>query len=185
MKFMNEKGFTLIELVIVIGILSILALFVLAALNPLEQFKKANDGQRKSDLAQIQRALEQYYQDHGSYPKSSSTYTITDFNGASVAWGGTSGWTPYMDFVPKDPDANRTYIYYTTGGAPQSYLLYASLQRGPNDPQTCQATSTNCMKNPDNVSYCSCPNVPASVDCGANGLHYPCNYGVSSPNTSL
>src|SRR5579872_2213577 len=82
----HQYGFTLIELVISIGILAILAVFALAALNPLQQFAKARDGQRKSDLGQIQRMLEQYYQDHGNYPTSSSSYTITDFNGVNVTW---------------------------------------------------------------------------------------------------
>src|SRR5574338_433612 len=145
----NQKGFTLIELVVVIGILAILAVFVLAALNPLEQFKKARDGQRKSDLASMQRVLEQYYQDHGSYPKSNGAYQITDFNNNAIIWGGTSGWSPYIDLVPKDPDSSRTYVYYTSGNTPQAYKLYASLEVGPNDPQTCKATVTNCINNPD------------------------------------
>ena len=44
-----------------------------------EQFKKADDTKRKSDLAQIQRALEAYYQDFGMYPddnNATSTYKI-------------------------------------------------------------------------------------------------------------
>lgn len=181
----NQKGFTLIELVVTIGILSILSLLVIATLNPLEQFKKARDGNRKSDLAQLQRVLEQYYQDHGSYPQSTgpTAYEIKDFNGNAVVWGGSAGWPPYMNLVPKDPDSTRTYIYYASGTVPQSYKLYANLEVGPNDPQTCKATVTNCINNPTSVAYCSCGGVPAGVTCGVNGNSYPCNYGVSSPNT--
>ncbi len=180
----SNAGFTLIELIIVIGILAILAVFALAALNPLAQFRKARDGERKSDLAQIQRVLEQYYQDHGNYPKSSSSYTITDFNGVSLGWGASGGWSPYMDLVPKDPDSSRTYVYYAPGGSPQSYYLYTSIEQGPNDTQTCKATVSNCINNPESLTYCTCGNVPAAVDCGASGKHHPCNYGVSSPNTT-
>ena|SRR5579859_5298538 len=181
--FLPQNGFTLIELVVVIGILAVLSVFVLATLNPLQQFKKSRDGERKSDLAQIQRALEQYYQDHGSYPKSNATYNITDLNGNTVAWGGASGWSPYMNLVPKDPDSTRTYIYYASGSIPQSYKLYANLEVGPDDPQTCKATVTNCINNPNNVTYCTCGGVPAGVTCGIGSSTYPCNYGVSSPNT--
>lgn len=184
MKYTYQNGFTLIELIVTIGILAVLAVLALATLNPLQQFRKARDGERKSDLAQMQRVLEQYYQDHGSYPKSSVSNTITDFNGNSVVWGGSSGWAPYMNLVPKDPDSSRTYVYYAAGTTPQSYKLFSSLEVGPNDPQTCKADVANCQNNPTSVPYCTCGGVPAGVDCGANGVHYPCNYGVSSPNTT-
>lgn len=180
-----QQGFTLVELVIVIAILAILAVFALAALNPLQQFRKARDGTRKSDLTQIQRALEQYYQDHGNYPPSyTGSYTITDFNGNSVAWGGANGWPPYMNLVPKDVNSDRTYVYYAAGSSPQKYQLYAALEMGPNDPQTCKATVANCQKFPESTVYCTCSGVPVGVNCGANGTNHPCNYGVSSPNTT-
>ena len=56
-------GFTLVELITAIGVLAILVSTVIAVINPLEQFNKAQDAKRKADLAQIQRALEVYYQD--------------------------------------------------------------------------------------------------------------------------
>lgn len=180
----KNNGFTLIELVLVIGILAILAVFVLATLNPLEQFKKARDAQRKSDLGQIQKALEQYYQDHGRYPASSTTGLITDYNGNAITWGGPTGWAPYMNVVPADPDSQRTYVYYSSSAdSYQSYRLYASLERGTSDPQTCTATSTQCIQNPTSVAYCNCPGANTiGANCGTNGGSYPCNYGVTSPN---
>lgn len=189
MKIRNRKkhnksaGFTLIELVISIGILSILATFLIATLNPLQQFEKAHDGQRKSDLSQIKRALEQYYQDHASYPANDGSYQIKDFNGSSVSWGGNAGWQPYMNLVPKDPSSDRQYVYRSTNNG-QTYQLYTALERGPEDPQTCESQSALCKANPDNVSDCNCPNVPSGVDCGTGGAHHPCNFGVTSPNTT-
>src|SRR5260221_2944819 len=87
LRLTAQRGFTLIELVVTIGILAILAVFAIAALNPLDQFRKARDSERKSDLAQMQRVLEQYYQDNGRYPDNGNTYTILDHNGNSVVWG--------------------------------------------------------------------------------------------------
>src|ERR1035437_4099438 len=101
----KNKEFTLIELIISIGILGILAVAALLALNPFAQFQKANDLRRKSDLAQVQRALETYYQDNKSYPASTScnnvNFQIQAVDGSCVAWG--SSWSKYMNLVPKDP----------------------------------------------------------------------------------
>lgn len=172
-----RKGFTLIEMIITIGILGVLASIVLAVVNPLAQFQKSNDARRKGDLSQLQRALEQYYQDHGQYPHSaggtgSPTYSIVDFSKINtnppvgITWG--AQWTPYMNFLPKDPDNNRTYIY-VTDSTWQTYWIYASLERGGKDPEACNKSGT------------ACTNVPSGVTCGTNNV---CNYGVSSPNTT-
>ncbi len=56
----NNKGFTLIELLIVIGIIAILAGIVLVSVNPAQQFGKANDSERKSEVSSIANAVMQY-----------------------------------------------------------------------------------------------------------------------------
>ena len=60
MRTINKKGFTLIELLIVIGIISILAGIVLVAVNPAQQFGKANDSERKSEIGTILSAVYQF-----------------------------------------------------------------------------------------------------------------------------
>ncbi len=64
----SSKGFTLIEILIVIVLLGILAVAVLSAINPLEQIKKARDSGRKSDAAELLNAYERYYTTFGCYP---------------------------------------------------------------------------------------------------------------------
>lgn len=174
----SRRGFTLIEMVISIGVLAILSILVLAMLNPLQQFEKARDAQRKSDVSEIQKALEQFYQDNGKYPTNDTSYHIEDSNNNPISWG--SSWTPYMDVVPQDPDSTRNYVYVSSNNQ-QAYMLYASLERGPLDLSTCKATSANCQNNPTSVQYCACSNVPVGATCGTND---PCNFGVSSPNTT-
>jgi len=51
------RGFTLLELLIVISIIAILSVILIVALNPAETLKKARDTQRISDLASLKTAL--------------------------------------------------------------------------------------------------------------------------------
>lgn len=166
----SQKGFTLIELLIVIGVLGILAAGVLAVLDPLTQIQKANDAKRKSNLAQIQRALESYYQDHGRYPEHTTpAYEIktSDVSEPIKKWG--SEWQPYMNVLPKDKDPYR-YVYASLPDG-QTYYLYASLERNGKDPQSCSKDGSAC-------SGLTVTGVPKEK-CGKT-----CNYGVSSPNVT-
>ena len=159
----RQSGFTLIELITVIAILAIMAIGTIAVLDPFDQFKKASDSRIKSDLAQIQKGLESYYEDKGSYPANSAGYNIVDPNLGTLAWG--SSWSPYMNVLPKDPAAIHNYVYYRLNG--QTYYLYANLVRGNKDPQVCKSDGSKCNNAP--------------TTCGGGSI---CNFGVSSPNTS-
>lgn len=55
----KNQGFTLIEILIVIGLIAVLAGIVLIAVNPLRQFAQARDSQRMSDLNAILNAVGQ------------------------------------------------------------------------------------------------------------------------------
>lgn len=162
-----SKGFTIIELITVIALIGVLSAIAIGLVNPLGQFAKGNDSRRKSDLAQIAKALEQYNSDHGRYPGYSVSYQIVDANPSvgSLAWGST--WPPsYMDSLPKDPSSSKTYVYYSNSDG-QSYWLYSSLDRAVQDPQHCNSDGSKCA------------NAPADATCGS-----VCSYGISSPNTS-
>ena len=64
--FYKRKGFTLIELMVVIAIIGILASIVIVSLNSSKG--NARDTQRKQDLENIQGALEVYYSTNANYP---------------------------------------------------------------------------------------------------------------------
>lgn len=67
-KFLVQKGFTLVELLIVIALISILSVAVLATINPIEQANKAKDSTVQNDAAEVLNAYERYYANNQEYP---------------------------------------------------------------------------------------------------------------------
>lgn len=64
----NNKGFSLLELMLVIGIVVILAATTMVVFNPLEKQREQRDALRVSALTQIANSLELYYADNKQYP---------------------------------------------------------------------------------------------------------------------
>ena len=67
-KTYQAKAFTLIELLIVIGVLGILAAGLLAAVDPFEQLKKARDANNRNAVIELHNAYTRYYATHGNLP---------------------------------------------------------------------------------------------------------------------
>lgn len=64
----SQRGFTMIELLIVISILGILAVAVLSAINPIEQINRGRDTGTRSDAEQMISAIERFNAFQGYYP---------------------------------------------------------------------------------------------------------------------
>lgn len=62
------SGFTLVELLIVISLLGVIALIVIAAINPIEQANRARDTRMKADAAQLISAIDRYFATHSVFP---------------------------------------------------------------------------------------------------------------------
>ena len=119
---------------IVIAILGILATAVISLINPSLQIQKSRDARRKSDLKQIQAALELYRADCGSYPAPAAGNGVpSPLTSASTPVVSPSNCTglnvTYMQAVPKDPK-NTVYYYCTSGcsGPNNGYRIYSCLE---------------------------------------------------------
>ena len=100
----NNSGFTLLELMIVMGIMIILAATSIVIFNPGEKQREQRDALRGAALTQIASTLELYYSDNKKYPAS-----ITDL-------------IPYNSKV-NDADPLGCFYEYTPSVDSSSYKL--------------------------------------------------------------
>ena len=80
----GRQGFTLIELLVVIGVLGILATGLLATIDPLEQFRKGADSNRKTTSLELNNALTRYYSVHNVMPWASVANGGANCNAGAV-----------------------------------------------------------------------------------------------------
>lgn len=94
----QTKGFTLIELLIVVLLIGVLASLAVTVINSGGIREKGRDAQRKSDLGQIQTALELYFSDYRHYPQANSWLRLTGADSMS-----TTISPSHINKVPIDP----------------------------------------------------------------------------------
>ncbi len=93
MLSIRRLGFTMIELLIVIAVLGILAVAVLAAINPIEQINRGRDTGSRSDAEQLLSAIDRYYAGKGYYPWSDGASSLN----TSTFGSGTDALIPLDD----------------------------------------------------------------------------------------
>ena len=114
----QRSGFTIIEILVVIGIIGLLSSIILVGLTSFRQ--RGRDARRVSDLRQVQNALELYYAKNSAYPISG----VGDWEGLGSVLGGAGIG---VDRIAKDPTVGKKY-YYLTDDHGQSYIIGASLE---------------------------------------------------------
>ena len=135
MKLMviKSRGFTLMELMIVVAIIMILA--AVGFSNYIFSLKKSHDAARKSDLAAVAKGLEAFANDFTDYPDDDDAGGIKACDSGSglvaCSWGDPMTAKPngtaqtYLSKIPKDPVDGQYYYYIkTTDG----FELYAGLE---------------------------------------------------------
>lgn len=103
----GNSGFTLIEILVVIGIIALLAAIVIIAINPARQFAQARNTQRSSNVNAILNAIGQYIADNkGAVPAGIPTAPADPLD---IASGGANICTllmpTYIPSLPSDPKA--------------------------------------------------------------------------------
>ena len=169
----STKGFTLIELMVVmviIGILSTIGVYTYQSFQ-----KKARDNKRKADLSQIQKSLEMYVLDAKAYPEGmAGSITGCGVDGLTVcpwgsafATGATNEENVYLSALPTDMGGLKYYYEAVDTRKPEKgYRLYAYLEN---------------TQDPD-----LSPTGAYDVNCGKkDGVDVYCNYMVSSENVAM
>ena len=137
-KRQSTSGFTLLEILLVVGIIAILAGIVIVAINPSKQLATVRNTERKSDIKQISNALDQYYIDHFHYPATtpSSLTEICDTGSLASSTTASDGVTScgdlvnlsvlvptYITAIPKDPQATTASTGYSFMQSPTTHKV--------------------------------------------------------------
>lgn len=112
-----RRGFTLIEMLVVILILSILAALIIPKL--VGRTDDAKIAAAKSDIATLSSSVEQYRLDNGVYPSTDDGLTaLTVRPNDAQNWKG-----PYLEkAIPNDPWGNQ-YVYQSPGPNGEDFLI--------------------------------------------------------------
>jgi len=117
MHKITKNGFTLLELLVVIGIIGILISMVVVSFSTAQ--KKGRDAKRRSDMKTIQGGFEQYYSDEDISGNTRYAYDTCD--NMTTATYFPSGSRPV------DPKNSGSYVYTCTGTA-TTYCTCALLE---------------------------------------------------------
>ncbi|MEK7167520.1 MAG: prepilin-type N-terminal cleavage/methylation domain-containing protein, partial [Patescibacteria group bacterium] len=141
----EEKGFTLVEVLVVISIIMLLSSIAFTSFKSIRS--KARDAQRIVEIKQLQTALELYYEKNGHYPVSrncgapapyaywcTSLQSLIPESGRWIKNYGSVAMEGYLSHDPLDPlqkeplvfrslTANTNVILYYAPTGGQSYML--------------------------------------------------------------
>lgn len=121
----TNKGFTIVELLIVIVVIAVLAAITIVAYNGIQQ--RSRDSARAQDIAGIKKALMLYNTENGGVMKTSS-YSGNGPGGWNLSSG--ANWLTFLGTkygkIPVDPVNTGTTDPLGTAGLAYFYYCYAT-----------------------------------------------------------
>lgn len=118
----NAKGFTLLEVLLVVAIIAILAGIVIIAINPGKNLGDTRNSQRQADVTTILNGVYQYSLDNNGSLPTGITTTATEIcaTGAASCTGlvdlsSITANGKYLVSMPKDPQCSTTCATNGTG----------------------------------------------------------------------
>lgn len=113
-----KKGFTLIEIMVVVLILGLLSTLVIINVN--NSRINGRDAKRVQDLDSINTAIQMYADTYNNYPDSGDAWWASNDSG----WGDLAGiLASYIPTLPKDPTDPGTTYYYKYKSDGTDYIL--------------------------------------------------------------
>ena len=134
----SQRGFTLLEMMIVVSIIAILAGILIP--NFTHARAQAQTAACEANLREIATAFELYFADNQVYPAGSNTKIVAN----TIASGGVD----YLNTVPQDPSALTPGANYTfTSSATSNPPSYVITCPGSHEPQTLSKISGGASTN--------------------------------------
>lgn len=134
----SVRGFTLIEILLVIGIIAVLATVVIVALDPATRFKDARNARRHSDVESLSAAVAQYVVDNqGTFPSgvdATERQIGTSGDSCEVDTGGcnVSGFSDCVDLTASLARYLKEIPYDQTNGVGPDHSHYSIMRDGNN-----------------------------------------------------
>ncbi|MBP9670538.1 type II secretion system protein [Candidatus Woesebacteria bacterium] len=119
-----RSGFTLIEILIVVTILSVVSITAFTTLG--KQRTKAEDLSMKTDLTRLKTAFEEYYNDHNCYPPEEWFADASNITGDELR--------PYLSQIPLNKKTDQPYVLEKDQTGCNWFKIYTTLNN-PDDPQ--------------------------------------------------